>query len=212
MEDKFKSALNMSVIPVVTIDHENHATPLAEALIKGGLPCAEITFRTAAAIRVIKALSGRGDLIVGAGTVLNTEQARQAIQSGASFVISPCLNPKVVSYCLDAGIPAVPGVSTPTEIGMAVDLGLSILKFFPAEALGGIKTLGAISAPFEQVQFIPTGGIGPGNMVAYLQHPKVIACAGSWLVKSKLIIEEKFDEITRLTREAVLLVEKAQQR
>jgi len=211
MEDKFKAALKMGVMPVVTIDDAKHAAPLAEALIEGGLPCAEITFRTAAATRVIEALCARGDLIVGAGTVLNTEQARKAIESGASFVISPCLSPKVVSYCLQAGIPAVPGVSTPTEIGMAVELGLSVLKFFPAEALGGLKTLAAISAPFNRVQFIPTGGISPENLVSYLKHPKVIACGGSWLVKSKLIAAEKFEEITRLTQEAVLLVEKARQ-
>ena len=211
MEDKFKAALKMGVIPVVTIDDVNSAAHLAEALIEGGLPCAEITFRTAAATEVIKKLSTRGDLIVGAGTVLNTEQAKHAVDSGASFVISPCLNPKVVTYCLDAGIPVVPGVSTPTEIGMAVDLGLSILKFFPAEAFGGLTTLSAISAPFNRVQFIPTGGIGPKNLIEYLRHSKVIACAGSWMVKSKLIVEKKFDEITRLTQEAVLLVRKARQ-
>jgi 2-dehydro-3-deoxyphosphogluconate aldolase/(4S)-4-hydroxy-2-oxoglutarate aldolase len=209
MEDKFKVALKMGVIPVVTIDEVSGAGPLAEALIEGGLPCAEITFRTAAATEVIKKLATRGDLIVGAGTVLNTEQAQHAIDNGASFVISPCLNPKVVAFCLDAGIPVVPGVSTPTEIGLAVDLGLSVLKFFPAEALGGLKTLAAISAPFTRVQFVPTGGIGPENLIGYLRHSKVIACAGSWLVKSKLIVGKKFEEITRLTKEAVLLVKKA---
>ena len=211
MEDKFKTALKMGVIPVVTIDHVSKAGHLAEALISGGLPCAEITFRTAAATEVIKVLSASGDLIVGAGTVLNTEQARQAIDNGASFIISPCLNPKVVSCCLDAGIPVVPGVSTPTEIGMAMDMGLSILKFFPTEALGGLKTLNAISAPFDGVKFIPTGGIGPKNLVKYLKHSKVIACGGSWLVKSTLIKKKQFEQITRLTKEAVLLVKKARQ-
>ena len=206
MEDKFKVVLKMGVIPVVTIDDVNHAGPLAEALIEGGLPCAEITFRTLAALEVIKKLSTRGDLIIGAGTVLNTEQTQQAIDNGASFIFSPCLNPKVVSHCLHAGIPTVPGISTPTEIGLAVDMGLSILKFFPAEALGGLKTLAAIGAPFNRVQFIPTGGIGPHNLIEYLRHSSVIACGGSWLVKSDLIAGEKFDEITRLIREAVSLV------
>lgn len=211
MEDKFKTALKLGVIPVVTIDDVNQAGNLAEALIAGGLPCAEITFRTTAATEVIKKLSSRGDLIVGAGTVLNTEQAKHAIDSGASFIISPCLSQKVVSYCMDAGIPIVPGVSTPTEIGMAIDMGLSILKFFPAEALGGLKTLSAISAPFNLVQFIPTGGIVPRNLVEYLRHSKVIACGGSWLVKSNLIAEKKFDEIKRLTKEAIILTRKASQ-
>ncbi len=211
MKDKFKAALKMGVIPVVTIDDVNNADHLAEALIKGGLPCAEITLRTAVATEVIKMLATRKDLIVGAGTVLNTEQAKHAIDNGASFIISPCLIKKVVTYCLDCGIPVVPGVSTPTEIGMALDMGLSILKFFPAEAFGGLTTLSAISAPFNEVRFIPTGGIGPENLIEYLRHSKVIACAGSWMVKSKLIVEKKFDEITRLTQEAVLLVRKARQ-
>ena len=199
----------MGVIPVVTIDDVNKAGHLAAALISGGLPCAEITFRTAVATQVIKKLSSRGDLIVGAGTVLNTEQAKHAIDSGASFIVSPCLSQKVVSYCMDSGIPVVPGVNTPTEIGMAVEMGLSILKFFPAEALGGLTTLNAVSAPFNRVQFIPSGGIGPKNLVEYLRHSKVIACGGSWMVKSNLIAEKKFGDIIRLTKEAVLLARKA---
>lgn len=211
MENKFKAAVKMGVIPVVTMDDVKNAGHLAGALIKGGLPCAEITFRTAAATEVIKMLSARKDLIVGAGTVLNTEQAKRAIDNGAGFIISPCLITKVVRYCLDSGIPVIPGVSTPTEIGMAMDMGLSILKFFPAEAFGGLATLNAISAPFNEVQFVPTGGIGPKNLIEYLRHPKVIACAGSWMVQPQLILEKKFDEITRLTQEAVLLVRKARQ-
>jgi 2-dehydro-3-deoxyphosphogluconate aldolase/(4S)-4-hydroxy-2-oxoglutarate aldolase len=211
MEDKFRAALKMGIIPVVAIDDVNNAGHLAEALIKGGLPCAEITFRTAAATEVIKMLSARKDLIVGAGTVLNTEQAKRAVDNGASFIVSPCLVTKVIRYCLDSRIPVVPGVSTPTEIGTALDMGLSILKFFPAEAFGGLATLSAISAPFSEVQFIPTGGIGPKNLIEYLRHSKVIACGGSWMVQSKLIVEKKFDEITRLTQEAVLLVSKARQ-
>jgi 2-dehydro-3-deoxyphosphogluconate aldolase/(4S)-4-hydroxy-2-oxoglutarate aldolase len=211
MKDKFKAVLKMGVIPVVTVDDVNNADSLAEALIEGGLPCAEITYRTAVATEVIKKLSTRGDLIVGAGTVLDTEQVKQAIDSGACFIISPYLNKKVVRYCLDSGIPVVPGVSTPTEIGHAVEIGLSIVKFFPAEALGGLKTLDAISAPFNMIKFIPAGGIGPKNLAEYLNHSKVIACGGSWMVKSSLITEKKFDEIIQLTKEAIMLSREAGQ-
>ena len=209
MKDKFQAALKIGIIPVVTIDDLNNAYSLAETLIEGGLPCAEITYRTAVASEVIKKLSSRGDLIVGAGTVLGTEQAKQAIDNGACFVFSPCLNEYVVRYCLDSGIPVVPGVCTPTEIGHAVELGLSIVKFFPAEALGGLKILEAISAPFNMIRFVPTGGIGPQNLVEYLNHSKVVACGGSWMVKSNLIADKKFGKILRLTKEAVMLSKQA---
>jgi len=211
VEDRFKAALKARVIPVVTIHNADNADALAQALLKGGLPCAEITLRTDAAAEVIKKLATRGDVIVGAGTVMNTAQAAQAIDSGACFIVSPCLSTKVVEYCLDADIPVVPGVCTPTEIGIALELGLSIVKFFPAEALGGLRTLDAVSAPFGMMRFIPTGGIGPDNLVEYLKHPKVVACGGSWMVKSDLIAEKKFDEIARLTREATILSREASQ-
>jgi 2-dehydro-3-deoxyphosphogluconate aldolase/(4S)-4-hydroxy-2-oxoglutarate aldolase len=197
--------LDHKIIPVVAIHDAGHALPLADALIAGGLPCAEITFRTAAAADAIKALSGREDILVGAGTVLKIEQVQQAVDAGATFIVSPGFNPKVVGYCVENGIPVTPGVSNPTDIEMALEFGLEILKFFPAEAFGGLKTLKAMSAPYTMMRFIPTGGIGPGNVRAYLEHPKVAACGGSWMVKSDLIAGAQFARITELTREAVAI-------
>ena len=205
MEGKFEKALALRVIPVVAIHDAGQADPLADALIAGGLPCAEITFRTEAAAEAIKKIAARYDMIVGAGTVLKVEQAKQAVDCGAGFIVSPGFSPQVVQYCMDNAIPVTPGVSTPTDIQLALECGLEIVKFFPAEAFGGLKTLKAMSAPFQMMQFIPTGGIGPQNLVEYLRHPKVPACGGSWMVKSDLISQGMFDEITRLTREAVEL-------
>jgi 2-dehydro-3-deoxyphosphogluconate aldolase/(4S)-4-hydroxy-2-oxoglutarate aldolase len=201
--------LNHRIIPVVAIQDAGDALPLADALIRGGLPCAEITFRTAAAAAAIEAVAKRGDIDVGAGTVLKVEQVKQAVDAGATFIVSPGFNPKVVSYCIDNGIPVTPGVSNPTDIEMALDFGLEILKFFPAEAFGGLKTLKAMSAPYTMMRFIPTGGIGPGNVLDYLKHPKVAACGGSWMVKSDLIAGGQFERITELTREAVAIAAQA---
>lgn len=196
----------MKLIPVVAIQDAGHSDALADALIAGGLPCAEITFRTAAAQDAIGIMAKRGDMLVGAGTVLTVDQAKAAIDAGATFIVAPGFNPKVVRYCLEQNIPMTPGVATPTDIESAMEMGLEILKFFPAEAIGGIKTLKAICAPYTQAKFIPTGGINAGNVVQYLKHPSVVACGGSWMVSSKLIANEQFDEITRLTIEAVTLV------
>lgn len=201
--------LNHRIIPVVAIQDAGDALPLADALIRGGLPCAEITFRTAAAAAAIEAIAKRGDIDVGAGTVLKVEQVKQAVDAGATFIVSPGFNPKVVGYCIDNGIPVTPGVSNPTDIEMALDFGLEILKFFPAEAFGGLKTLKAMSAPYTMMRFIPTGGIGPGNVLDYLKHPKVAACGGSWMVKSDLIAGGQFERITELTREAVAIAAQA---
>jgi 2-dehydro-3-deoxyphosphogluconate aldolase/(4S)-4-hydroxy-2-oxoglutarate aldolase len=197
--------LSHKIIPVVAIQDAEDALPLADALIRGGLPCAEITFRTAAAASAIKAVAQRGDILVGAGTVLTVDQVKQAVDAGATFIVAPGFNPKVVAYCIDKGIPVTPGVSNPTDIEMALDFGLEILKFFPAEAFGGLKTLKAMSAPYTMMRFIPTGGIGPGNVLDYLKHPKVAACGGSWMVKSDLIAGGQFERITELTREAVAI-------
>jgi 2-dehydro-3-deoxyphosphogluconate aldolase/(4S)-4-hydroxy-2-oxoglutarate aldolase len=206
MNDTFKQVLAHRIIPVVAIHDAKDAEPLAEALIKGGLPSAEITFRTAAAQAAIKAMAGRGDITVGAGTVLTVEQAQQAMDAGAAFVVAPGLNPKVVRFCQDKGIPVTPGVATPTDIETALDLGLEILKFFPAEAFGGLKTLKAMSAPYQAVKFIPTGGLNAQNVLDYLQFPKVAAVGGSWIVKSSDIAEGNFEKIAGLTREAVEIV------
>jgi len=206
MHANLAAVLDLRIIPVVAIDNADDAPALADALIAGGLPCAEITFRTAAAEAAIKSLAARGDITVGAGTVLTVEQAQKAIDAGATFVVAPGLNPKVVRFCQDHDIPVTPGVATPTDIEAAMDLGLEVLKFFPAEAFGGLKTLKAISAPYQAVNFIPTGGLNAANVADYLKHPKVAACGGSWMVKSSFIAEGAFEKITRLTREAVQIV------
>ena len=206
MNEQFKQVLAQRIIPVVAIHNAKDADPLADALIAGGLPSAEITFRTEAAEAAIKAMARRGDITVGAGTVLTVEQAQKAIGAGAGFVVAPGLNPKVVRFCLDNNIPVTPGVATPTDIETAMNLGLEILKFFPAEAFGGLKTLKAMSAPYQAVKFIPTGGLNAQNVVDYLKFPKVAAVGGSWIVKSDAIAGGEFDKITQLTREAVEIV------
>ena len=207
MNDLFQLIARMKIIPVVAIDDASQAVSLAEALLAGGLPCAEVTFRTDAAVDAIRAIAGVEKMLVGAGTVLNTEQARRAVEAGAQFVVSPGFNPEVVGYCVENGIPITPGVCTPTDIEGALYFNLDVLKFFPAEAFGGLKTLKAMSAPYGMVQFIPTGGINVGNLKTYLDFPKVLACGGSWMVKSDLIKAGKFDEIERLTAEAVAIAE-----
>ena len=206
MNEQFNQVLAQRIIPVVAIHDAKDADPLADALIAGGLPSAEITFRTEAAEAAIKAMARRGDITVGAGTVLTVEQAQKAIGAGAGFVVAPGLNPKVVGFCLDNNIPVTPGVATPTDIETAMNLGLEILKFFPAEAFGGLKTLKAMSAPYQAVKFVPTGGLNAQNVVDYLKFPKVVAVGGSWIVKSDAIAGGEFDKITQLTREAVEIV------
>ena len=196
----------IKIIPVITIEDVKNAVPLAEALIAGGLPCAEITFRTSAAAEVIRKLSERRDIHTGAGSVLTVDQAKLAVDNGAGFIVSPGFNPRVVEYCLDNKIPVFPGACTPSDFTLAVEYKLSILKFFPAETLGGLPTLKAMSAPFPMLKFIPTGGINAQNVKEYLQFPQVFACGGSWMVKKELIREKNFVEIQRLVSEAVSLV------
>jgi len=197
----------LGVVPVVKIERPEDAVALGRALLAGGLPCAEITFRTAAAEEAIQRISSSlPEIIVGAGTVLSVDQASRAVSAGARFIVSPGFNPKVVDWCLQNEVPVTPGVATPTEIDMALDKGLEILKFFPAEALGGIAMLKAIAAPYGGVKFIPTGGINQENLADYLAHPSVHCCGGSWLVKANLISAGRFDEITQLTRDAMSVV------
>ncbi len=197
----------LRIVPVVEIRDAAKAPALAEALKEGGLPCAEITFRTAAAADAIKALGKDSNLALGAGTVLTVDQARQAMDLGASFLVSPGFNPKVVEFALGQGMPIFPGVCNPTDIEMALSFGLTAVKFFPAEAYGGVKTLKAIAAPYGMMSFIPTGGISQDNIADYLQLKQVIACGGSWMVKADLIDSGAFDEITKLTRQAVTQVQ-----
>ncbi len=200
----------LGVVPVVKIERSEDAVELGRALLAGGLPCVEITFRTAAAEEAIRRLSSSlPEIIVGAGTVLSVDQANRAISAGAQFIVSPGFNPKVADWCLEHEVPVIPGVATPTEIEMALDKGLDILKFFPAEALGGIVMLKALAAPYRGVKFIPTGGINEGNLADYLAQPSVHCCGGSWLVKANLISAGRFDEITQLTRDAMSVVQRA---
>lgn len=209
MDGNFFAFLKHRIIPVIAIDNALHADPLGDALVEAGLPIAEITFRTEAATEAIQIMSKKERIVVGAGTVLNIDQAQKAMDCGASFIVSPGFNPKVVSYCLKKKVPVYPGVSNPTDIEMALDHGLEVVKFFPAEACGGLKLLNAMSAPYHMMKFIPTGGIVPSNLLAYLQHSKVPACGGSWMVTSKLIADQCFEDITRLAREAVAIVQQA---
>lgn len=207
MTDVLETLGLLGVVPVVKIDHAKDALELGRALLEAGLPCAEITFRTLAAEEAIRLMSSNlPDIILGAGTVLSVDQAEKAVSAGAQFIVSPGFNPTVVDWCLEKNIPITPGVATPTEIEMAINKGLEILKFFPAEALGGVKTLKALAAPYWGVRFIPTGGISAENLPDYLQLPFVHACGGSWLVKSKLISEAEFDKITDLAKNARALV------
>jgi 2-dehydro-3-deoxyphosphogluconate aldolase / (4S)-4-hydroxy-2-oxoglutarate aldolase len=207
MNEILKTIGDLGLVPVVKIDNAADAVPLGQALIDGGLPIAEITFRTSAAGEAIgNIVKAFPDMHVGAGTVLNVEQAERAIEAGAKFLVSPGFNPKVVEYSLKKGVPITPGCSSPTDIEAALGFDLNVVKFFPAEAAGGLNTLKAVSAPYGMMKFIPTGGINASNLVEYLKFNKVLACGGSWMVKDELIRKGDFAEITRLTREAVNLV------
>ena len=208
MSEILKQFEKMRVVPVVAIQNAEDSMPLADALIEGGLPCAEITFRTAAAVDAMRIMARRGDVLVGAGTVLKVDQVKAAVDVGARFMVAPGFNPKVVEYCVENHITITPGICTPSDIEAALDFGLEVLKFFPAEAFGGLKTLKAMSGPYSSVRFVPTGGINPDNLLEYLQSPKVLACGGTWIAKSALISEGKFDEIINNTREAVGIVKK----
>lgn len=195
---------SIGLIPVIKIENPDDAVPLAKALIDGGLPAAEITFRTASAAESIKKITDAyPDMLVGAGTVLTTEQVDAAIAAGAKFLVSPGLNPKVTGYALSKGVPMLPGCSNPSDIEAALELGLKTVKFFPAEAAGGLPMLKAMAAPYGQLTFMPTGGINASNLLDYLKFNKIIACGGSFMVKDELIKEKKWDEITALTKNAV---------
>jgi len=205
MSDIFTQFHDLGIIPVVAINDAKHAVPLAKALLAGGLPIAEITFRTDAAEESIKRIAKKvPEVLVGAGTVLTVEQAERAVKAGAHYIVSPGIDPKVVGWCVDNKVPVTPGVACPSDIAMALNFGLNVVKFFPAENIGGLPAMKAISAPYGMVKFVPTGGINAANLNTYLGFNKVLACGGSWMVKSELIAEEKFGEIERLTREAVL--------
>lgn len=195
---------NLGIIPVIKIENPSDIVPLGMALIQGGLPIAEITFRTSAAEEAIKKISKEiPDLLVGAGTVLNVKQAELAIKAGAKFIVTPGINPGVIEYCLSKDILIIPGCSSPTDLETAIGYSIEVVKYFPAEAFGGINAIKALSAPYGMIEFIPTGGITPENMNTYLSYNKVLACGGSWMVKEDLIKSGSFEEITCLTRDAI---------
>jgi len=204
MQEILNTIHDLGIVPVVKIENARDAVPLAKALAAGGLPIAEITFRTAAAEDAIKAISSEcKNVLLGAGTVINVEQAEKALKAGAKFIVTPGFSSSVVKYCVERKIPITPGIATPTEIQMALEHGVDVVKFFPADAFGGIKTLKALSAPYGAVKFIPTGGISAANLAEYILFPKVFACGGTWMVKDELIKAGQFAEITRLTVEAI---------
>lgn len=207
MSDMIKKITSCGVVPVVVLDDAKDAAPLAQALVEGGLACAEVTFRTSAAAESIRAMvSEYPDMLVGAGTVLTTGQVDQAAAAGAKFIVSPGFDPEVVDYCIGKAIPVFPGCITPSEIAQAVKRGLEVVKFFPAEQFGGVDTIQALAAPYPGIRFMPTGGVNAKNLAAYLECNKIIACGGSWMVKKDLITAGKFEEVRLLTAEAVAMV------
>ncbi|MBQ3377848.1 MAG: bifunctional 4-hydroxy-2-oxoglutarate aldolase/2-dehydro-3-deoxy-phosphogluconate aldolase [Synergistaceae bacterium] len=206
MSEIFESFRKIGIVPVVVLDDAKDAEKLGEALCEGGLPCAEVTFRTDAALESIKIMAKNKDLFVGAGTVLSIEQVDKAVNAGAKFIVSPGLNPKVVKYCVDNNIPITPGTQTPSEMEQALELGLKVVKFFPAEPAGGLNMIKAVAAPYTQLKFIPTGGINSKNVRDYLMYDKILACGGSWMVKKDLIAAGQWDKIKSMVKEAAEIV------
>jgi 2-dehydro-3-deoxyphosphogluconate aldolase/(4S)-4-hydroxy-2-oxoglutarate aldolase len=197
-------------IPVITIHDAANSKSLAQALINGGLPCLEVTLRTSVAAEAIRILAASfPQMLVGAGTVNSVHQAETAVAAGARFIVTPGFDAAVVDWCLGSSVPIIPGVMTPTEVNMALNKGLSLLKYFPAEAAGGVRALRAISEPYAGVKFVPTGGITQSNLIDYSRLPAVFACAGSWVAPDRLIAQAEFDRIRNLAAQAVLLVKEA---
>lgn len=200
------------LVPVVKLDRAEDAKPLGEALCRGGLPVAEVTFRTEAAEESIRRMRKEfPEMLVGAGTVVNVEQAKRAQNAGASFLVSPGIKSDVVEYALNNHIPVFPGACTPSEVMAAQSYGLEVVKFFPAKQYGGLATIKALAAPFPGMRFMPTGGVNADNVLEFLAFDRIIACGGSWMVKDALIKSGRFDEIARLTQEAVSLVKKEEE-
>lgn len=203
MENMIEEFQKLGVVPVVVLEDEKDALPLAEALVRGGLPCAEVTFRTEAAAESIRLMSEKyPEMLVGAGTVLTTEQVDLAVEAGARFIVSPGFDPEIVDYCLEKNISVFPGCVTPSEVAQAVKRGLKVVKFFPAEQAGGIAMIKAMAAPYHNIHFMPTGGINPGNLKDYLSCDKILCCGGSWMVKGDMIRNGEFEKIQDLVKEA----------
>lgn len=198
------------IIPVVTLEDAQTAVLVGAALQKGGISCAEVTFRTKEAAECLQALSEQyPQMLLGAGTVLTTQQVDEAVRAGAEFIVSPGLNPRIVRHCIERGITIIPGCANPSDVEQAIENGLEAVKFFPAEAAGGLAMIKAMSAPYSQVRYMPTGGIDQVNLKEYLQFPKVIACGGSWMVKRELIQDGNWQRISELCREASAIVGEA---
>ena len=207
MNEVLKQIEKIGIVPVVVLNDAKDAEPLGKALVEGGLPCAEVTFRTDAAEESIRIMAEKfPEMLVGAGTVLTIDQVDRAVNAGAKFIVSPGLNPKVVAYCVEKGIPVTPGTANPTNVEQAIELGLDVVKFFPAEQAGGLAYIKAIAAPYTGMKFMPTGGISATNVKDYLACDKILACGGSWMVKGDLIKAGEFDKITELVKEAANIV------
>ncbi|MGI5969205.1 MAG: bifunctional 4-hydroxy-2-oxoglutarate aldolase/2-dehydro-3-deoxy-phosphogluconate aldolase [Lachnospiraceae bacterium] len=205
-DELIKKIEDIKIVPVVVLNDAENAKPLAKALCEGGLPCAEVTFRTGAAEESIRIMhEAYPEMIIGAGTVLTTEQVERAVSAGASFIVSPGFDPEIVDYCIEKSIPVFPGCITPSEIAQAVKRGLKVVKFFPAEQFGGVDTIKALAAPYVGLKFMPTGGINAGNIKDYLECKSIIACGGSWMVKGNIIEAKEFERIKEMTIEAVSL-------
>ena len=198
----------LKVVPVVVSDDAKDAEPLAKALVEGSLPCAEVTFRTEEAAESIRIMTEvYPDMLVGAGTVLTTEQVDKAVESGAKFIVSPGFDPEIVDYCIEKNIPVFPGCISPSEVAQAVKRGLKVVKFFPAEQSGGLAMIKAMAAPYNMLKFMPTGGINTKNLKDYLACDKILCCGGSWMVKGDMIKAGEFEKIKKLTQEAKELAE-----
>ena len=210
MNSVLEKIQEIGIVPVVVINDAKDAEKLAKALCDGGLPCAEVTFRTEAAQESIRIMTEKfPQMLVGAGTVLTTDQVDRAVDAGAKFIVSPGLNPRIVKYCVEKGILIIPGCANPSDIEQALEHGLDVVKFFPAEAAGGLKMIKAMAAPYAGVKFMPTGGINQTNVKEYLAYERILACGGSWMVNGSLVDAGEFDQIEALTREAASIVKES---
>ena len=210
MNEVLEKIQEIGIVPVVVLDDAKDAAPLAKALCEGGLPCAEVTFRTAAAEESIRIMSEQfPEMLVGAGTVLTTEQVDRAVAAGAKFIVSPGMNPRIVKYCVEKGILITPGCANPSDIEQALENGLDVVKFFPAEPAGGLKMIKAMAAPYVGVKFMPTGGINQNNVRDYLAYDRILACGGSWMVMGDMVAAGEFDKIKELAKEAVEIVKES---
>jgi 2-dehydro-3-deoxyphosphogluconate aldolase/(4S)-4-hydroxy-2-oxoglutarate aldolase len=206
MSDILTRLAQHKLLPILVMDNADHAAPLGDVLVQGGLPVVEVTFRTPAAEESVRKLAARGDLLVGAGTILTIAQADRAIDAGAQFLVAPGTNPKIIEHVVKRGVPITPGIATPTEIELAMSLGAAALKFFPAENMGGVATLKAYAGPYPDARFIPTGGITPELVPNYLKLKQVIACGGSWMAPREFLKEGRFDAIAALIEDAAKLL------